>query len=236
MSQRVARSLTLLWALVATAAIVLAIGGVVLGSIMSQALRQQSLDDTRVSLSQYTSGVLSPRLVYGTQLRVGEDVTGIVRRTLAERPDILSVKVWRRDGVLAWASLAPDRIGQRFPVGHDLQEVFESGEAEAGFEDLADAEDAVESRLPVNDLIEVYAPVISGSDEVIGAYEVYADATPLEASGSPSGLSSSSCGSSCSPWPAAPPARSGARRRRCGSAPSPSASPTGASRRVRSRQ
>jgi putative nucleotidyltransferase with HDIG domain len=182
MSQRVARSLTLLWALVATAAIVLAIGGVVLGSIMSQALRQQSLDDTRVSLSQYTSGVLSPRLVYGTQLRVGEDVTGIVRRTLAERPDILSVKVWRRDGVLAWASLAPDRIGQRFPVGHDLQEVFESGEAEAGFEDLADAEDAVESRLPVNDLIEVYAPVISGSDEVIGAYEVYADATPLEAS------------------------------------------------------
>jgi hypothetical protein len=65
------------------------------------------------------------------------------------------VKVWRRDGVLAWASLAPDRIGQGFPVGHDLQEVFESGEAEAGFEDLADAEDAVESRLPVNDVIEV---------------------------------------------------------------------------------
>src|SRR5215216_3762161 len=113
MSQRVARSLTLLWAFVATAAIVLAIGGIVLGSIMSQALRQQSLDDTRVSLSQYTSGVLSPRLVYGTQLRVGEDVTGFVRRTLAERSDILSVKVWRRDGVLAWASLAPDRIGQR---------------------------------------------------------------------------------------------------------------------------
>jgi putative nucleotidyltransferase with HDIG domain len=182
MSQRVARSLTLLWALVATAAVVLAIGGIVLGSIMSRALRQQSLDDAKVSLSQYTSGVLSPRLVDGIQLRVGEDVTGIVRRTLAERPDILSVKVWRRDGVLAWASLAPDRIGQRFPVGHDLQELFETGEAEAGFEDLADAEDAVESRLPVDAVIEVYAPVVSGSDEVIGAYEVYADATALEAS------------------------------------------------------
>ena len=177
-----ARSLTLLWALVAVAAVVLAAGGIVLGSIMTQALRQQSLDDAKVSLSQYTSAVLSPRLVNGTQLRVGEEVTGIVRRTLAERPDILSVKVWRRDGVLAWASLAPDRIGQRFPVGHDLQEVLETGEAEAGFEDLADAEDAVESRLPVHDVLEVYAPVVSGSDEVIGAYEVYADATPLEAS------------------------------------------------------
>jgi putative nucleotidyltransferase with HDIG domain len=182
MSQRVAHSLTLLWALVAVAAVVLATGGIVVGSIMTRALRQQSLDDAKVSLSQYASGVLSPRLVDGSQLRVGEDVTGIVRRTLAERPDILSVKVWRRDGVLAWASLAPDRIGQRFPVSHDLQEVFETGEAEAGFEDLADAEDAVESRLPVNDVLEVYAPVVSGSDEVIGAYEVYADATPLEAS------------------------------------------------------
>jgi len=63
-------------------------------------------------------------------------VTGIVRRTLAERDDILSVKVWRRDGVLAWASLAPDRIGQRFPVNHHLQEVFETGEAQAGFEEF----------------------------------------------------------------------------------------------------
>jgi hypothetical protein len=144
MSQRVTRSLTLLWALVATAAIVLAIGGIVLGSLMSRALRQQSVDDAKVSLSQYTSGVLSPRVVDGTQLRVGEDVTGIVRRTLAERPDILSVKVWRRDGVLAWASLAPHRIGQRFPVSHDLRAVFETGEAEGGFEDLGDAEAARE--------------------------------------------------------------------------------------------
>jgi len=47
---------------------------------------------------------------------------------------------------------------------------------------LADAEDAVESRLPVDDVLEVYAPVVSGADEVIGAYEVYADTTPLEAS------------------------------------------------------
>ena len=182
MSQRVARSLTLLWALVVVAAVVLAAGGIVLGSIMTRALRRQAVDDAKVSLSQYTSGVLSPRVVDGTQLRVGEDATGIVRRTLAERPDILSVKVWRRDGVLAWTSLAPERIGRRFPLGNDLKDVFETGEAEAGLEDLADAEDAVESKLPVADVLEVYAPVFSGSDEVIGAYEIYADATPLETS------------------------------------------------------
>jgi putative nucleotidyltransferase with HDIG domain len=164
------------------AAIVLAAGGIVLGSIMTGALRKQALDDSKTSLALYTSGVLSPRLVNGNQLRVGEDVTGLVQRSLAARPDILSVKVWRSDGVLAWASLAPERIGKRFPLSADLRDVVETGEAEAGLEDLHDAEDAVESKLPVDDVLEVYAPVFSETNQVIGAYEIYADATPLESS------------------------------------------------------
>ncbi len=182
MTQRVARSLTLLWALVGVAAIVLAAGGIILGSIMTGALRDQAVDDAKRSLSEYTNGVLSPRLVEGDDVHVGEDVTGIVRRGLAGRPDILSVKVWRRDGVLAWASLAPERIGKRFPLGTDLEEVIQTGEAEGGLEDLAEAEDAVEAKLPVDSVLEVYAPLFSDSDKVIGAYEVYADASPLEAS------------------------------------------------------
>jgi putative nucleotidyltransferase with HDIG domain len=168
--------------LVGVTAIVLAAGGVMLGSVMTRALRQQAIDDAKVSLSQYTSGIISPRLVYGLQLRVGEDVTGAVRLNLAERPDILSVKVWRRDGVLAWTSLAPDRIGRRFPLGEDLRGVFATGEAEAHLEELAEAEDEAEANLPGDNVLEVYAPVIAGDGEVIGAYEVYADVSPLEAS------------------------------------------------------
>jgi putative nucleotidyltransferase with HDIG domain len=182
MTQRVARSLTLLWALVGVTAIVLAAGGIILGSMMTRALRRQAVDDAKLSLSQYTSGVLSPRLVYGTQLRVGEDVTGIVRRNLAERPDIVSVKVWRRDGVLAWTSLAPERIGRHFPVGDDLAEVLETGEAAGHLEELGEAEDAVEAKLSLDEVLEVYAPVIAGDNEVIGAYEVYADSSSLNAS------------------------------------------------------
>jgi putative nucleotidyltransferase with HDIG domain len=182
MTQRVARSLTLLWALLGVTAIVLAAGGVMLASVMTRALRRQAVDDAKVSLSQYTSGVISPRLVYGLQLRVGEDVTGAVRLNLAERPDILSVKVWRRDGVLAWTSLAPERIGRRFPLGEDLRGVLATGEAEANLEDLADAEDQAEAKLAGENVLEVYAPLIAGDGEVIGAYEVYADASPLEAS------------------------------------------------------
>jgi len=119
--------------------------------------------------------------VYGSQLRVGSDLTSIIRNDLAERPDIVSVKVWRHDGTLAWASLDPERIGTRFPLSHDLVEVFETGDASAELEELDDAEDAAEASLPAHDLLEVYAPVVAGG-ETIGAYEVYADAAPLEAS------------------------------------------------------
>jgi putative nucleotidyltransferase with HDIG domain len=182
MTQRVARSLTLLWALVGVTAVVLAAGAIVLGSVMTRALRRQAIDDAKVSLTQYTNGVVSPRIVYGTQLRVGDDATGIVRRDLAERPDILSVKVWRKDGVLAWTSLAPERIGRRFPLGDGLQAVLRTGQAEGDLEELADAEDAVEAKIPADEVIEVYAPLFSGDHEIIGAYEIYADSSPLEAS------------------------------------------------------
>jgi putative nucleotidyltransferase with HDIG domain len=185
MTQRVTRSLTLLWAFVGVTALVLAASAIVLGSMMTQALRRQAVDDTKRSLTEYTNGVLSPRVVYGTQLKVGDDATGIVRRNLAERPDILSVKVWRRDGVLAWTSLAPERIGRKFPLGEGLRAVLRTGEAEGELEhlhDTAEAEEAVEAKIPVDEVLEVYAPVISGEHEIIGAYEVYADAAPLEAS------------------------------------------------------
>jgi putative nucleotidyltransferase with HDIG domain len=182
MTQRVARSLTLLWAFVGLSAVILILGGLILGTILTNALREQALDDAKTSLAQYTSGVLAPRLVYGTELRVGGEATAIVRRDLTERPDILSVKVWRADGVVAWTSLEPERIGRRFEPGHELAEVFETGEAVAELENLEDAEDAAESRLGHEHVIEVYAPVITGDGDVIGAYEIYADSSPLEGS------------------------------------------------------
>jgi putative nucleotidyltransferase with HDIG domain len=182
MAQRVTRSLTLLWVLVGVTAIVLAAGGVILGSLMTRALKRQSVDDAKVSLSQYTSGVLSPRLVGGSSVLVGEEQIAVLERNLSDRPDIFSVKVWRSDGVLAWTSLAPERIGRQFPVGDDLATVIETGEAEAHLEDLGEAEDEIEARTVTGDVLEVYAPLFSDSGEVIGAYEIYADASPLEAS------------------------------------------------------
>ena len=135
--QRVSRSVTLLRAFLVVSALLLAAGGFVLGTVLTHALRAQALDDAKRSLAQYTSGVLGSSLVYGSQLKVGPTATTVVRRDLAERPDILSVKVWRSDGVLAWTTLAPERIGRRFPVSGDLREVIEHGKPEASFEEHA---------------------------------------------------------------------------------------------------
>jgi putative nucleotidyltransferase with HDIG domain len=182
MTQRVTASVGLLWTFVLLSAVVLAGGCLILSALLTSAVKSQALDDSKLSLTQYANGVLAPRIVYGTSLRVGDSAASIVNRDLAERPDILSVKVWRTDGTLAWANLAPERIGEQFPIGADLREVFEAKEATAEFSSLGEEEDAVEAaRLP-NDVIEVYAPLFAGQHEVIGAYEIYADAAPLEAS------------------------------------------------------
>ena len=182
MAERVRRSLTLLWAFVGVSAVILAVGGLVLGAALASALRQQALDDARASLSQYTNGVIAPRLVYGTELRVGDRATGVIRADLSEHPEILSVKVWRKDGVLAWTNLEQSRIGQKFELSSHLGDVVLTGEAEAEFEELGEEEDAAEAEtFGSRKVLEVYAPVMSGG-EPIGAYEVYADASRLEAS------------------------------------------------------
>ena len=178
---RIARSVTLLRAFVVTSALILALGAAVLGSLLSNALRHQAIDDAKQSLTQYTGGVLNGRLVRGSELRVGTAATSVVRAELAERPDILSVKVWRADGVLAWTTLEPERIGRRYPLGEGLEAAIRHGQPDAHLEDLADEEDAVEASLGVGTVLEVYAPIVTAG-RVVGAYEVYADARPLEAS------------------------------------------------------
>ena len=177
-----ARSLTLLRVFVLASALILVAGAVLLGWLLAGALRDQALDDSRVALTQYTNGALSRHLVRGSRLVVSEGVPELLEGDLAARPDILSVKVWDRRGVLVWTSLAKERIGKRFPLTDHLRDVLETGTAEAELEALGDAEDLAESQLGLEHVLEVYAPVVASGGSVIGAYEIYADSSRLEAS------------------------------------------------------
>jgi putative nucleotidyltransferase with HDIG domain len=181
LTQRVARSLTLLRVFVVASAVLLALAALILGTILTHQLRTQALDDAKADLTQYTNGVLSSALLRDSKLVIRRQLPELVERDLAARPDIVSVKVWRADGVLAWTSLEPERIGMRFEAGHHLSEVIETGEAAAEFEKLGGAEDAAEAKLGFDHIIEVYAPIRAGR-RVVGAYEVYANSASIQAS------------------------------------------------------
>ncbi len=180
MSELVARSLTLLRAFLLLSAVILAAGAVVLGTVLTGALRDQAVDDAEASLAQYTAAVIGPHLVQGGEIVVGPEATAVIQQDLEQRPHIVNVKVWTADGVLAWTRLAPERIGERYPLGGGLLKAIETGQPDGHLEDLPEAEDAAES-LGIDKLLEVYAP-IRAEGEVVGAYEIYADAAPLEAS------------------------------------------------------
>jgi putative nucleotidyltransferase with HDIG domain len=180
-SEKISRSLTLLRVFVVASGLVLAAAGLALGEVLSNTLRQQAIEDAKVSLTEYTNGVLHRELVHGGHVFVGRDAKRVLQDSLDARPDILSVKVWRSDGVLAWTNVEPERIGHRFPLSSHLGEVIETGRAEAEIEELDDAESAAEARAGSDRALEIYAPVVDGA-YVLGAFEIYADSSRLEAS------------------------------------------------------
>jgi putative nucleotidyltransferase with HDIG domain len=181
MLERVSRSTTLLRLFVVLSALILGAGGLVLGSLVASAIRGQAVEDREASLTAYVNGVLRRDLVHDGRLAVPRRPSQAVLSQLHTREDILSVKVWRPDGVLAWTDTDPARIGRRYPVEHHLAEALE-GNGEAELEDLEGADEhAGELRAGIDRALEVYAPVRSDDGKrIVGAFEVYADARPLE--------------------------------------------------------
>ncbi|MEP6909963.1 MAG: HD-GYP domain-containing protein [Actinomycetota bacterium] len=168
-------------AFVAVSALLLAAAAVALGLVLTHALRQQAIDDAQVSLTEYTNGLLHREIVHGGRIIVTHRAKGLVATSLQARPDIISVKVWRPDGVLAWTNVEPKRIGKGFGVSAHLREVLETSKSEANVETLDARENAAEARTGIDRALEVYAPVVDGG-YVIGAFEIYADSSRIEAS------------------------------------------------------
>ena len=175
------RSLTLLRAFVLASAGILLAGAVFLSWVLTTALRNQALAERRESVTQYVDGVLRPALVRGDRLVVGPAVAQRLLGDLRRHPDLVSVKVWRPDGTLAWTNLAAERIGRRYPLEGNLGRAIRENEATAEIDELEGEEDAVERRLALDHLLEVYAPLPSADRRrAIGAYEIYADPRSLE--------------------------------------------------------
>jgi putative nucleotidyltransferase with HDIG domain len=175
------RSVTLLRVFLLASACIIAVGGILLSSALTRAVSDQAVADSRSSVSQYVDGVLRGELVRGGQVQVTRHTSARLTDELRHNRSLVTVKVWRPDGVLAWTNRAQARIGRRFEMDGDLTQSIESRGAVGHIGQLSGEEDAVEERLGFDHLLEVYAPILSADrHKVLGVYEIYADPTGLE--------------------------------------------------------
>jgi putative nucleotidyltransferase with HDIG domain len=176
----VEQSIRLLHVFLLASAAILVGGALVLGSLLSSAVRSQAVQDARTSLTEYVNGVLRPDLVRNGRLTVDPSLTARIRAELAARGDIVTVKVWRADGVLAWTNRDRSRIGRRFELEDRLGEAIEGNRPVGGIDRLDAEENAAERQLGFSRLLQVYTP-IDVRGRVVGAYEIYADPARIEA-------------------------------------------------------
>lgn len=180
--RRLEGSLTLMRLFVVASAALLVAAAFLLGSMLTRTLRSQALGEERTSLAQYVDGVLGPVLVHDNQVATTRWLSQTILRVLRGQPDVVSVKVWRADGTLAWTSLDASRIGRRFPLDSDLGKAIRGNRAVASvISPDAEGEDGAEGRLGFHQLVQVYAPLESADHaRAIGAYEIYADPASLQ--------------------------------------------------------
>jgi HD-GYP domain-containing protein (c-di-GMP phosphodiesterase class II) len=182
------RSLTLLRVFLLASAVLCAGAGVALGWMLSHSVTAEALDAEQTALARYVDGVVGPTLVHGDRVVVSPRDKGRFASSVRRRKDILSVKVWRADGALAWTNVDPKRIGRTFPLEDQLGDVIKENRPIAdlvGTGGDAEDEDAFERNQlarahHVHQLFEVYAPIESSDgSHAIGAYEIYASPSAL---------------------------------------------------------
>jgi hypothetical protein len=168
--------------------VICAIAGVALGWMLSHSLTAEALDAEQTALARYVDGVVGPALVHGDKVVVSQRDKGRFASSVQRRKDILSVKVWRADGLLAWTNVDERGIGRTFPLEDELGDVVKENQPIAdlvGTGGNATDEDAFERNELAREhhlshLFEVYAPIEStNGSHAIGAYEIYANPSAL---------------------------------------------------------
>ncbi|WP_175481659.1 sensor histidine kinase [Palleronia pelagia] len=159
------------------------LGMAVIGSLVSTSIETSVVRNSAISSAVYMESFIAPmsQELAGSERLSPETVarmdTLLKQPPLSER--VISVKIWRPDGLLAFSSDA-DLIGRTFPPSEDLIEAWQ-GDLNASFDELEGAESQRERQAGVP-LLEVYNPIHSIlSGKIIAVAEFYLDATELEA-------------------------------------------------------
>jgi putative nucleotidyltransferase with HDIG domain len=190
------RSLTLLRVFLLASALICAGAGVALGTMLSRSLTREALNAEEASLFSYADGVVRPVVVHHGRIEVPWAQDGQLASRVMRQHDIVTVKVWKPSGFLAWTNRLSRTNGghrvhnrdrkfvdtHRFRLDDELDEAIHENRPVAALVGTgADGEDAFErNKLGYNQLFEVYAPIENkSSTRAIGAYEIYANPQAL---------------------------------------------------------
>ena len=163
--------------------LVLGVGGVVIGWWVGDQLERGIVDRTASITGLYVESIIEPHLATlasGEWLH-DEDIAALdeLLTNTAFAEDIVSLKIWRPDGVIEYS---PDRalVGQGFPVEGDLAAAL-NGTVVAEMSTLDDAENVSESARGYDRLLEMYLPIRErGGDRIIAVAEFYQLPTDIE--------------------------------------------------------
>lgn len=154
-----------------------------LGAGVTYIIEQRMLERTTVATLDYYRS-LTQYLVTDRDFvrpRSGPDYAefdAMIRRNFFS-PRVFSVKVFDRESRLVYYSLDQALVGQRFADNPELQKAL-AGQVVLELSNLMKPEQVSERRAAAGRLLEVYIPILAkGSDEIIGAYEIYSSVDPL---------------------------------------------------------
>lgn len=166
-----------------TGGIVMLVGMVAIGSWVASRIEDGVTRNAASTTALYIESIIAPLT---QELRRDDALSpravhalDEVLATPAFRDRVVSFKLWRKDGRIAYAT-DPALRGQAFPSTRELEAAL-AGHVVAHFDALGDDEDAPEraTGLP---LLEIYSPVRGAwSGEVIAVAELYEDARELRA-------------------------------------------------------
>ena len=155
---------------------------VVLGDFVSGRIESAVTRNSAISTALYMESFIAP---LSQELATHDELSSDGRarlRSMLTQPGvkdlIVSVKLWKKGGFVAYAS-NPHVIGEIFQPSEHLKQAW-AGNLIASFNDLADGESASERALGVP-LLEIYNPIHSiVTGDIIAVAEVYQNATDLQ--------------------------------------------------------
>jgi diguanylate cyclase (GGDEF)-like protein/PAS domain S-box-containing protein len=162
-------------------AVVIVVGALAVSMTVSDHLAEAAIGEARRSTESVVRGFVDPMVAASGLERADGEAANAINAQLARlvSPDgLLRIKIWSPNGTVVYSDL-PALRGRRFEVDDDLAEALE-GEPETEFSTL-NAKENVFERGIAERVLEIYLPIADPTTgEVVGAYEIYEDAAPIE--------------------------------------------------------